>query len=121
MFLSNGGGSTEQTKADGMNKLIGLSGQGRITENEVVLCHTILKSKHFQDRFRDKWILVDGFSRDESALAMSYGFKKVISVKELQSLTPHINAHSILDFWMSKEAMQKTQQAVCKRYGMTAE
>ena len=47
MFLSNGGGSTEQTKADGMNKLIGLSGQGRITENEVVLCHTILKSKHF--------------------------------------------------------------------------
>ena len=104
-----------------MNTVIGLSGQGSITGNEVILCHTILKSKHFQDRFRDKWVLVDGFARDEAKLTMSYGFTKVISVKELMSLTKHINAHYLFDFWGSKEAIEKTKEAVCKRYGKTPE
>lgn len=51
-----------------------------------MLCQSIFSSKTFQDRFRDKWILVDGYAPDEAALTLSYGFKKCITLKELMSL-----------------------------------
>ena len=50
------------------------------------MCHSILRDEHFQRRFADKLILVDGIADDEAALALSYGFKKVISLRELMSL-----------------------------------
>ena len=53
--------------------------------------------------------MVDGFSSDEAKLTMGYGFKKVISLKELMSLSKHLNAHAIFDFWGSKDAIEKTQ------------
>jgi len=31
-------------------------------------------------------VLVDGFASDDAKLAMSYGFKKVVSLKELMSV-----------------------------------
>ena len=53
--------------------------------------------------------MVDGFTSDEAKLAMSYGFKKVISLMELMSLSPLLNAHAIFDFGGSKEAIEKTK------------
>ena len=53
--------------------------------------------------------MVDGFTSDEAKLTMSYGFKKVISLLELMSLSPHLNAHAIFDFGGSKEAIEKTK------------
>ena len=58
VFLSNGGGYYEREKADKMNKQFGLGQESmlgrmfrtptpKITENEMILCHTILRSEHF--------------------------------------------------------------------------
>lgn len=58
----------------------------KLTADHLFMCSTILKSDHFQKRFSDKWVLIDGYSNDEVALAESYGFKKVISLMELLSL-----------------------------------
>ena len=51
-FLSNGGGYTEHLKANKMNMQLGLidgywSSMPKLTENEIILCHTILRSEHF--------------------------------------------------------------------------
>ena len=103
LFLTNGGGMSEATKAVSLNKPIGLSGDARITGKEVILCHTIFYSPHFQDRFADKWVLVDGIAPDEVKLAMSYGFKKVISLKELMSLSFWLSSLAFFDFYESME------------------
>ena len=65
--------------------------------------------------------MVDGFYKDEAKLAMSYGFKKVLSLKELMSLSKNISPCMIFDFWGNKEDIEKTQKAVCARYDMTPE
>lgn len=118
-----------------MNKLIGLgpssmlgkmfgSASPKLTKEEVVLCNTILKSDHFQKRFQDKWILVDGYSADDAELVMSYGFKKVISVKELMSLETSASPWIGLDFYEGRTVKLKilrVRNKVLKRYGMTME
>jgi len=98
-FLSNGGGYSEYEKAEKMNAQIGLGGKSlfskffggsakapKLTENEIVLCHTILRSESIQKRFANEWVLVDGYASDDAEIAMSYGFKKVITLKELMSV-----------------------------------
>ena len=52
-----------------------------LTKDNVILCHTIFGSPKIQNEYADKMVLVDGFaSCGDVALAMSYGFKKVISL-----------------------------------------
>ena len=98
-FMTNGGGAYEAHKAQSLNEILGLapsfmgrmvtfgSGSGpKITSREMTMCQTVLKSKYFLDRFRDKWVLVDGYAQDDVGILESYGYRKVISLKELLSL-----------------------------------
>ena len=50
-------------------------------------------------------ILVDGFSKDDVGLALSYGFKKVISLAEISALYPTISPVVMLDFFGSVEKL----------------
>lgn len=62
LFMSNGGGCSEQQKADKMNAQMGLAsnsyigsllgGSGpKLAGNDIILCHSILRDAKFQDRF----------------------------------------------------------------------
>ncbi len=97
-FLTNGGGCTEQQKADELNKKIGFSSDDadRIQNEHVILCHTIFFDPAF-DKYKDQFVVVDSFSYDDGALAYSYGFKKCISVIELCSLYPDLSPPSTFD------------------------
>ena len=59
--LTNGGADTEQVKADKLNKLLKLELDNLTSEN-VILCNTIYGSDEIQQRYSDKFILVDGVS-----------------------------------------------------------
>ena len=100
MFLSNGGGCSESEKAALINKVSGLvtennngsGGPAEVSNGDAVAClrpdqvflaSTMLKSKNILDRFSDKWIAIDGYGKDDVKLAMSYGYKKVISALEI--------------------------------------
>jgi hypothetical protein len=61
-------------------------------------------------------VLIDGFSKDDVGLALSYGFKKVISLSELTSLYPNISPVVMLDFFGSVEKLQKTKADLLARY-----
>lgn len=57
-------------------------------------------------------MLVDGFATDDAELAMSYGFRKVISVKELLSLEIGASPWIPCDFyegWTLKLKVLKTR------------
>ena len=57
-----------------MNEQLGLSKELSLTPDQMVQCHTVLNDKSIQDKFADKFVLVDGISADDVALAESYGF-----------------------------------------------
>ncbi len=121
-FLTNGGMETEQQKADKMNALLNLTPeQAQISKDNIFLCHTILGSAKIQDAYSDKMVLIDGFSKDDVGLALSYGFKKVISLSELTSLYPNISPVVMLDFFGSVEKLQKTKADLLARYQLTEE
>eukprot|EP00353_Schmidingerella_taraikaensis_P011438 CAMPEP_0185568570 /NCGR_PEP_ID=MMETSP0434-20130131/1490_1 /TAXON_ID=626734 ORGANISM="Favella taraikaensis, Strain Fe Narragansett Bay" /NCGR_SAMPLE_ID=MMETSP0434 /ASSEMBLY_ACC=CAM_ASM_000379 /LENGTH=132 /DNA_ID=CAMNT_0028183131 /DNA_START=509 /DNA_END=907 /DNA_ORIENTATION=- len=52
---------------------------------------------------------------------MSYGFKKVITLKELLSLEVSASMWIGIDFYESKWSILKTRSAVLKRFNMTME
>ena len=131
-FLSNGGGAFEGTKAKSLNQICGLestsfiskmlpfsSSGPKLTANEVLLSQSILKSDHFQKRFANKLVLVDGYSSDEVALMKSYGFNQVITLKELLSLEVTASGWIGPDFYESKLSVLSARRAVCKRFNKT--
>lgn len=61
-----------------------------------MLCHTPFFGSEF-DKYRDEFILIDGYSKDDIGLAHHYGFKKAISVLELLALYPKASPTAILD------------------------
>ncbi|KAJ3330125.1 Haloacid dehalogenase-like hydrolase domain-containing 5 [Blyttiomyces sp. JEL0837] len=80
IFLTNGGGTTEELKAKEWSQM-GLD----VTPNQVILSHSPMVD--LVPRFRDQTILVLG--RDSCRLAAhTYGFKKVVLPEELLSLRP---------------------------------
>ena len=100
IFLSNGGACSEEFKAQAINQrvklgqpgwlkwMIGMSGSGpKLTGKDVILCHTILKDKKFLDKYKDEWILVDGYANDDAQLLMNLGYTKVVTVMELLCLS----------------------------------
>ena len=96
----------------------------KLTKNEVILCTTIFQSAHFLDRFRDKWILVDGIAKDDGEMMRSYGFKKVITLMELMSLETTACPFIGLDYqegWNVKLKVLATRKKVLKRFGMSME
>lgn len=95
--MSNSGGSTEAAKANKMNKQFGLvaksflgrmlsSGTTKLEEKHVMLSSTILACESIQKRFSDKMVLIEGYAPDEVEVFKNYGFKKVITLKELMSI-----------------------------------
>ena len=89
MFLTNSGRYTEKQKIDKMNEQLNMSKEACFTEDQIVQCHTVLNDKSIQDKFGDKFVLVDGVAADDVMLAESYGFKKVVTVLELVTLYPN--------------------------------
>jgi hypothetical protein len=85
----------------------------------MLLSHTIYGSPEIQDHYADKMVLVDGMSSDDVGLALSYGFKKVISVLELCSLYPDLSPLCLHDFKGSFELMEKTKTHLLCRFAMT--
>jgi len=69
-----------------LGSIFGGSKGPAITEKEMILSHTIFKHPSILNRFKDKWVLVEGYHKNDAELTMSYGYKKVISVQELTSL-----------------------------------
>ena len=61
-------------------------------------------------------ILIDGFSKDDVGLALSYGFKKIISLAEISALYPYISPVVSLDFFGSAEKLQKTKEGLLARF-----
>ena len=101
-----------------------MSSTPMLTENEVILCTTVLQGPHFQERFRDKWILIDGFAKNDVEMFLGYGFKKVITLMELMSLETSASPWIGLDYqegWNVKLKVLATRNRVLKRYGMSME
>lgn len=66
-------------------------------------------------------MLVDGYNADDAELARSYGFKKVLSLKELLSLDWTLSMWIGCDFYESKLDILRTRRRVLKRFGMSLE
>lgn len=96
--MTNGGGCTEKQKADELNYKLGFKAddESRIREEHVILCTTIFNDAAFS-KYKESFVLVESFSRDDGELAASYGFKKYITVVELCALYPEISPASIFD------------------------
>jgi HAD superfamily hydrolase (TIGR01456 family) len=84
VFVTNGGGITEEHKANELSKLIGLS----INPKHLVLSHTPFKQ--YVTRFENRPILVIG--GDECLrVARSYGFKNTTTSAMMHHLHPEIH------------------------------
>ena len=87
-LLTNGGGFTEERKAEEINKKLGLEGSLKIDHTQVIQCHTPLREKALVDRYKDKYVLVCGSDEVLSA-ALAYGYEKAIHVDELAAVYPN--------------------------------
>ena len=91
-FLTNGGFRTEQSKAAKLNKvLFGDEKAGLVTEEHVIQSHTIFKDEKLLSRYQNKFVLVDCVAPNVIEIAANYGYKKLISLKELFALWPEVN------------------------------
>lgn len=107
ILLTNGGGVNEQVKADQFNQWFDLSLPG----NAVCLSHSPMQL--FVDQYRDQRILVLGMT-DVKSVAHSYGFKDVITIKELSNKYPTLapNAHNQPTGGRTKEIDPSNEQAI---------
>ena len=88
LWLTNGGGTLEERKAEAVNKILGIDKLSmKINKNEMVLCTTPFKS--FVDEYKDKYILIAGWGETIEA-ANNYGFKKAIHQHEYSTLFPNL-------------------------------
>ena len=69
-------------------------------------------------------MLIDGYGPDDGELFRSYGFKKVITLKELMSIETTVSPWIGLDYyegWNVKLKVLATRNKVLKRFGMSME
>lgn len=88
ILLTNGGGLTEAAHAEGVGQRLGL----KIEEEQFVQSHTPFKMH--VDKYKGKWVLVLGGSRDLiKKLAVAYGFDedKVLSTSDLTKHHPSLH------------------------------
>ncbi|CEG48232.1 Predicted phosphatase [Plasmopara halstedii] len=76
IFLTNGGGCMEESKAEKLSNILGLS----INPEHMILSHTPMRE--LTKTYGDKRVLIMG-SHDVWHVAKCYGFKKVVSVQDL--------------------------------------
>lgn len=85
----------------------------------MVVCHSPLGEKQLVDRFKEKFILVDGCVGDPIKLALYHGYKKPISVFELIAIYPElVYAGSRL---FEKQPREEIIKRVSQRVGIPVE
>jgi HAD superfamily hydrolase (TIGR01450 family) len=82
VFVTNGGGMTEARKAAQLSEMLGVS----VSERQVLLSHTPFRARLAQ-RFANAPVLVAGRG-DVGAVARSYGFRAVVTTRELALADP---------------------------------
>jgi len=65
-------------------------------QEHIILCTTIFQDPQF-DKYKDEFIIVESFSKDDAQLAIGYGFKKALTIYEVCSLFPALVPASIYD------------------------
>mmetsp|Transcript_21591 Transcript_21591/g.35764 ORF Transcript_21591/g.35764 Transcript_21591/m.35764 type:complete len:358 (+) Transcript_21591:48-1121(+) len=88
IFLTNGGGITEEEKAQDMSKWFNL----QIDPEEVILCHSPMQS--LVARYGDSLVLIFGRGKVKD-VALKYGFKKVLTVPEVLHAYPLLVPYSV--------------------------
>jgi HAD superfamily hydrolase (TIGR01456 family) len=101
VFLTNGGGKTEQQKAHQMEQEF--QGALQIDHNKVILCHTPLQS--LLPQYKDKLVLVVGNDR-VCSVAKHYGFYHVLNVAQAVNQIPGI--------WPFKDSLYHQEQRSSK-------
>ncbi|KAG2519354.1 hypothetical protein JM16_007183 [Phytophthora kernoviae] len=81
IFLTNGGGCMEEDKAQNLSDVLGVP----INPEHMILSHTPMRE--ISKTYGDSRVLIMG-SRDVWNVAKNYGFKKVVSVKDLVRHNP---------------------------------
>lgn len=89
MFLTNGGGVTEQQKVEQLMEKLQVD---FLHEDQMILAHTPLKHLYL-DQYRNDRVLIVGTEQCES-IAHGYGFKHAISVDRYVSMHPEIYPYS---------------------------
>lgn len=84
VFLTNGGGGTEFSKAKELSEILKIP----VLEEQVLLGHTPFKN--FVQRFADKKVLAIGKNHPRDVMS-HYGFKKVFSMENFVSQYPDID------------------------------
>jgi hypothetical protein len=59
---------SEKSKVNKMNGWFGLENTAKLTEEHLILCHTMYRSKIFAE-YHNKLVLFDGIGKDEVGLA----------------------------------------------------
>ena len=97
-FLTNGGFRTEQSKASKLNAvLFGDKDAGLVTVDHVIQSHTVFKDEKLLSQYQNKFVLVDCGAPNAYEIAANYGYKKLITLKELFALYPEVNYNIALD------------------------
>jgi len=73
-----------------LTKKLGLTPKSTINKEQMVVCHSPLGEKQLVDRFKEKFILVDGCIGDPVQLALHHGYKYPISVFEIVAIYPEL-------------------------------
>lgn len=81
VFVTNGGGVTEETKAKELSKKFGLT----VSPSQILLSHTPLKS--LVPEFGDKKVFILG-SKNYIEVAKNYGFRNVITAHDFHEMCP---------------------------------
>ena len=69
----------------------------QLSEEDIILCHTVLKDPSIMRDLKDKYILVDGIFENTVELAEHYGYTKAMTLLELESLFPSAFPHILYD------------------------
>ena len=116
VLLTNGGGLLESTRADFVNKKIGVPQEGWLEGEDVIVCSTPFRE--LTPRFGDEYVVVTGLG-DILAIAHEYGFYKALTTAELASLVPEISFSSRTK--RSDFEQESLRRAVQDRLGISRE
>ena len=92
-MLTNGGGITEDDRAEVVNKIIGLKPDGddrALCGEDMILCHTPFRQEHLVKKYRDKYVIVSGLGKMYD-LARLYGYEKCIDIEDFFAIYPELH------------------------------
>lgn len=103
VFLTNGGGTNEETKATSLAKRLQLTGREDVVQGRVILSHTPMRG--WSDKIKkDSTVLISG-SHPETArqVAREYGFERTVTPADLL-----YNNHAVYPFAHLKDSLHST-------------